>query len=218
MKVNAVLFDFDGVIANTLTYHIRAWQQVFAEYDVEIFAEDVCLLEGQLAEEIGKLLAQQKRLSLDEATLHNLVQHKREIYNQITNASVYPASRKLIEQLQENSIKTALVTGATLLNIVPVTGEEFLKIFDAIITGNDVANTKPHPEPYLGAAKKLNVQPSECIVIENAPLGILAAKLAGMFCIAVKTTIKDEIHLKNADVIVEDMTALSLNEIYRFAK
>ncbi len=211
MKIKAVLFDFDGVISNTLIYHVQAWQQVFADYGVEILAEDVCLIEGQLAEEIGRQLAQQKGLSLDENTLKEMVRHKRAIYNQITQATIYPATRKQIEQLKENSIKIALVTGAVRQNIEPVTGKEFLKNFDAIITGNEVANTKPHPEPYLTAAKKLNVPPSECLVIENAPLGIRAAKLAGMFCVAVKTTIKDETYLQDADLIVEDMAKVPID-------
>lgn len=212
MTVKAVLFDFDGVIANTLTYHVQAWQQVFAEYDVKILAEDVCLLEGQLAEEIGRQLAQQKGLALDDLRLEKMVQQKRAIYNRITRATVYPAARKLIEYFKANSIKIALVTGAIRQNIEPVTGKEFLKNFDVIITGNEVANTKPHPEPYLTAAKKLNVLPSECIVIENAPMGIRAAKLAGMFCVALKTTIKNETYLKEADLIVEDMTEVPIKK------
>ncbi len=212
MKIKAVLFDFDGVIANTLAFHVQAWQQVFDNYGVEILGEDVYLLEGQLAEQIGRQLARQKGLSLDETILKAMVQQKRAIYNQITKAAVYPASRKLIEQLKGNSIKIALVTGAIRQNIEPITGTEFLKSFDTIITGDAVANTKPHPEPYLTAAKKLNVHPKECLVIENAPLGIRAAKLAGMFCVAVKTTIKDETYLREADLIVEDVAEVPIKK------
>ncbi len=213
MKIKAVLLDFDGVIANTIAYHVQAWQQVFASYQVEILAEDVCLLEGQLAEEIGRQLAQQKKVSLNEMTLKEMVKQKRAIYNQITKATVFPASRKLIELLKQNSIKIALVTGAIRQNIEPITGIEFLRNFDTIITGNEVVNTKPHPEPYLTAAKKLNVLPGECLVIENAPLGIRAAKLAAMFCIAVKTTIRDEKYLKEADLIVSDISGIPIIEL-----
>lgn len=213
MKIKAVLLDFDGVIANTIAYHVQAWQQVFASYQVEILAEDVCLLEGQLAEEIGRQLAQQKKVSLNEMTLKEMVKQKRAIYNQITKATVFPASRKLIELLKQNSIKIALVTGAIRQNIEPITGIEFLRNFDTIITGNEVVNTKPHPEPYLTAAKKLNVLPGECLVIENAPLGIRAAKLAAMFCIAVKTTFRDEKYLKEADLIVSDISGIPIIEL-----
>jgi len=213
LTIKAVLFDFDGVIADTLTYHVQAWQKVFAEYGVKILPEDVCLLEGQLAEQIGRSLAQQKGLSLDEMTLKKMVQQKRDIYNQITKARIYPATQKLIEYLKQNSIKIALVTGAILQNIEPVTGKEFLKNFDAIVTGKDVTHTKPNPEPFLTAANKLDVKPEECVVIENAPLGIRAAKRAGMFCIAVKTTIKNETHLREADKIVEDLEKVPIEKL-----
>ncbi|MCU0645010.1 MAG: HAD family phosphatase [bacterium] len=213
MTIKAVLFDFDGVIANTLTYHVQAWQQVFTDHGAIILPEDVCMLEGQLAEDIGRQLAVQKGLALDEKMLQEMVQRKRAIYNQITQAMVYPASRKLIELLKKNAIRIALVTGAIRQNIEPVTGKEFLTNFDAIITGNDVANTKPHPEPYLTAAQKLSVQPNECLVIENAPLGIRAAKLAGMYCVALKTTIKDETQLQEADMIFEDIAEVPIEKL-----
>ncbi|MDZ7318457.1 MAG: HAD family phosphatase [candidate division KSB1 bacterium] len=208
MIIKAVLFDFDGVIANTLTYHVQAWQQVFAAHGVEILADDVCLLEGQLAEEIGRQLAQQKGVSLSEYALREMVRQKRAIYNQITQAMVYPAARRLIDYLKENAIKIALVTGALRQNVETVTGKEFLTQFDVIIAGNDVARTKPHPDPYLAAAEKLHVPPSNCLVIENAPLGIRAAKEAGMFCVALKTTIHDNAQLSEADMILENMNDL----------
>ncbi len=206
MNIKAVLFDFDGVIADTLTYHVMAWQQVFESHGVHIAAEDVYLLEGQLAEQIGRQLARQKGLSLDESTLTEMVRQKREIYNQITQAKIYPNSRKAIEFLKQNLIKIGLVTGAIRKNIEPVTGKEFLALFDTIVTGNEVENTKPHPEPYLSAAKKLEVEPKNCLVIENAPLGIRAAKMASMFCVAVKTTIRDNNYLKEADWIFDDIS------------
>lgn len=208
MNIQAVLFDFDGVIANTLTYHVQAWQQVFAAHGVKILAEDVCLLEGQLAEDIGRQLAEQKGVSLSENTLKEMVRHKRAIYNQITQAMVYPAARRLIDYLKANSIKIALVTGALRPNVETVTGKEFLTKFDAIIAGNEVARTKPHPDPYLLAAQKLDVLPQHCLVIENAPLGIRSAKLAEMFCVALKTTIQNETQLHEADLIVNDMADL----------
>lgn len=215
MIINAVLFDFDGVIANTLTYHVQAWQQVFAAHGVEILAEDVCLLEGQLAEEIGRQLAEQKGVSLTENMLREMVRQKRAIYNQITQAMVYPAARRLIDYLKENALKIALVTGALRQNVETVTGKEFLTQFDAIIAGNDVARTKPHPDPYLAAAEKLNVPPEECLVIENAPLGIRAARLAGMFCIALKTTIRDDAQLSEADLIVDDIADLLRDDLLK---
>jgi len=216
LRIKAILFDFDGVIANTLNYHVKAWQRIFEEYNVTIFPLDVCLLEGRIAEDICKLMAEKKGLSLDNSTIKKMTAQKREIYNQVTKAKVYPATRKLIEILNETQFKKGLVTGSILENIEPVVEKDFLANFDVIVTGSDVNNTKPHPEPFLTAALKLGIEPHECVVIENAPSGIKSAKQAGMFCIAVKTTIKDEDYLKEADLIVDDVAKISLHDLKRF--
>jgi beta-phosphoglucomutase len=212
LTIKAVLFDFDGVIADTLTYHLHAWQQVFDQYKVKIVPQDIFLLEGRIAEDICKLLAEKKGLSLADETIKNITKQKRKIYNRITQAKVYPATRKLLEILNKTEIKKGLVTGSILKNIEPVVGNDFLHNFDVIVTGDQVTHTKPHPEPYLTAAQKLTVKPDECIVIENAPSGITAAKQAGMYCIAVKTTIQDVQYLKEADLIVEDISKIAIEK------
>ena len=213
MTIKAILFDFDGVIANTLTYHVQAWQQVFDKYEVEIIPEDVFLLEGRMAEDLRKRLAEKKGLSLDHTTIKQITKQKRAIYNQITKATVYPSIKILLEYLKRISLKKALVTGSIIKNILPVAGKDFLENFDVIITSDQVTHTKPDPEPYLTAAEKLAVKPDECLVIENAPSGITAAKQAGMFCIAVKTTIQNEQYLKDADLIVEDISNIPIDEL-----
>ena len=213
MTIKAVLFDFDGVIANTLTYHVQAWQQVFDKYEVEIIPEDVFLLEGRMAEDLCKRLAEKKGLSLDHTTIKQITKQKRAIYNQITKATVYPSIKILLEYLKRISLKKALVTGSIIKNILPVAGKDFLENFDVIVTSDQVTHTKPDPEPYLTAAQKLAVKPDECLVIENAPSGITAAKQAGMFCIAVKTTIQNEQYLKDADLIVEDISNIPIDEL-----
>lgn len=213
MEFNAVLFDFDGIIADTLTYHVRAWQINFIDYGVNIFPKDIYPLEGRRADEIARLLAQKKGLSLSESELQEITKRKRATYRRITRAKVYPATEKLINSLKEKSVKLGLVTGSIISNMEPVVGSEFLKNFDVIVTGDDVANAKPNPEPYLTAAERLGVKSEECIVIENAPSGIKAAKNAGMYCIAVKTTIKDEDQLKEADLIVKDMSKIPVKKL-----
>ena len=212
MTIKAILFDFDGVIADTLTYHVQAWQKVFDEYKVEISPEDVFLLEGRFADEICRLLAEKKGLSLDDARVKQLTKQKRGIYKQVTKAKIYPSINSMFEYLKKNFVKKALVTGSIVKNILPVVGEDFLGHFDVIVTGDQVTHNKPHPEPYLTAAEKLAVKPNECIVIENAPSGIIAAKQAGMFCIAVKTTIQKEQYLKEADLIVKDVSMIPVDK------
>jgi beta-phosphoglucomutase len=79
--------------------------------------------------------------------------------------------------------------------------ESLLRTFDAIVTGNDVTQGKPHPEPFLRALKILKVPAGEAVVIENAPFGIRAAKEAGLFCIALETSLPRR-YLSQADAIL----------------
>ncbi|MBC8183643.1 HAD family phosphatase [candidate division KSB1 bacterium] len=214
MKYKAVLFDFDGVIAGTLPYHVQAWQKAFADYKIKILPDDIYYREGQIANSIAADIAIEKGLNLDEHELDAIVKNKRQIFNNITKAQVYPGTKKIVEQLHKMSVKIGIVTGSILFNVSVITGEKFLDKFGAIVTGDSVVNNKPHPEPFLTGAKKLGVKPEECVVIENAPLGIKAAKAAGMYCVAVKTTIKDEKYLQEADLIVEDMGKIPISKIF----
>ena len=78
----------------------------------------------------------------------------------------------------------------------------FLKLFNTIVTGDQVTFSKPHPEPYLSAAARLGFEPQLCIAVENSPLGVRSAKAAGTHCVAVASTVSQEV-LSMADEIVE---------------
>ena len=101
----------------------------------------------------------------------------------------------------------AVVTGGNRKRVENAIEEHLDGYFDALVTIDDVSNGKPHPEPFLKGAEKLNLKAEECIVVENAPLGIKAAKAAGTTVIAVKTTLSDKF-LAQADYILNDFPAV----------
>jgi beta-phosphoglucomutase-like phosphatase (HAD superfamily) len=84
---------------------------------------------------------------------------------------------------------------------------EEIALFDCIITSEEAVNSKPHPEPYLKASSGLKIAPKECLVIENAPLGIEAAKSAGMKVVAITSTLARE-KLKSADWVVDSLSEI----------
>ncbi|GAI93777.1 unnamed protein product, partial [marine sediment metagenome] len=90
-------------------------------------------------------------------------------------------------------------------NSVPL---KFLSKFDVVITGDKTIRGKPFSDPYLKGAEELGLKPEECIVVENAPLGIQAAKSAGAYCIAICSTL-DRSYLEEADEIVEKFEDLN---------
>ncbi|MBN2008885.1 HAD family phosphatase [candidate division KSB1 bacterium] len=211
--MKAVLFDFDGVIANTLQYHVEGWNRAYRKfgYDVTVNEEDISRQEGKGADQIVAGIAAMYELKLTKSQLEEITAEKRNVYKQITHASVYPETQAFLNELKQRSVRIALVTGSVIPSLLQVVDQEFLDQFEVIITQYDVVNTKPDPEPFLKAAERLKLQPEQCVVIENAPMGIKAAKAAGMYCVALRTTIHDDTWLMEADLIVDHADKIDLD-------
>ena len=199
-----ILFDFDGTLADTMQDLFLAWKRAFEDFEIEIKKEDYFPLEGMKLSEIAKTISKKYNLSADPLKILEL---KERYYLEKYSFSLYPGVLNLISSLKNREVKIAIVSASPLEKLVKTAPEEFLSKFDVIISGNDTREGKPSPEPYLMAMKKLNVLPSECIVVENAPLGIKSAKSAGAYCIAVTTTLGKEF-LQEADKIISKIKAL----------
>jgi beta-phosphoglucomutase len=104
--------------------------------------------------------------------------------------------------LKNQDVLVGLVTGSYYNEAQKILPKKVFDLFDTVVAGDCVTRGKPDPEPYLSAAKNLKVDPKECLVIENAPYGIKAAKSAGMMCYAVATSLSKE-YLCQADKIFE---------------
>ena len=203
----AILFDFDGTIADTMQDLFLAWKRAFEDFEIEIKKEDYFPLEGMKLSEIAKTISKKYNLSADSLKILEL---KERYYLEKYSFSLYPGVLNLISSLKNREVKIAIVSASPLEKLVKTAPEEFLFKFDVIISGNDTREGKPSPEPYLMAMKKLNVLPKECIVVENAPLGIKSAKTAGAYCIAVTTTLGKEF-LQEADKIIPEIRDLEKN-------
>ncbi len=134
--------------------------------------------------------------------VQEVVKKKENHYLKHHHFELYPGVLDLLRDLRMKKILTAVVTAALrnrLSGSVPV---GFLESFDAVVTGDELKEGKPSPAPYLLAASKLNLTPAEeCLVVENAPLGVESAKKAGIYCIALSTTM-DPKYLHEADEIL----------------
>ena len=207
----AVLFDLDGVLLGSMPYHVKAWQEVFSQYNIKLHPDEIYSREGTKTADLARNLVRDHKLNLSEEDLQNLVQSKSKKYNEITKADVMPGVSDLVNELKRRQVKIAIVTSTFRENLLRVMPQELVAKFDTIVTGGDVENGKPHPEPFLKAAEKLGIKPSECIVVENAEIGIRSGKTAEMFCVGVTSTQTPE-QLKQADKIVPDIISM-LNQI-----
>ncbi|WP_321417725.1 HAD family phosphatase [uncultured Methanomethylovorans sp.] len=101
----------------------------------------------------------------------------------------------------------ALVTGSDRYTVDSIMDDFFPDVFDTIVCGEDVYYGKPFPDPYLKAVELLNLKKDECIVVENAPMGVESAKRAGLFCVGVPTYVPPS-KLSAADVVLSDHSSL----------
>ncbi len=191
-----------------MPYHLPAWDQVLQEeYGFPLNPMSIMLNEGRPVLEIARAVFQNAGHSYDEATLLNVIEKKNERFRATHRAAVYPENFEIMRWVKSRGIKIALVTGTKRDNLRVVLPQSLIDGLDAIITDGDTPRGKPAPDPYLAAAKQLDLTPDECLVVENAPIGITAAKAAGMFCIALKTTLSEE-HLQQADVTLSNHSEL----------
>lgn len=202
-KFKAVLFDFDGVIADTMPDNFVAWQKAFKDVGVEIKENDYYPLEGYSTLDIAKILLKKYKKTENPKTISDSKHH---YYLKFNTFRLYKEIKNIIDFLFKKNIELALVSGAKRSRI-EWSLKNLKKEFKAIVAGDDIKKGKPAPDPYLLAAEKIGHPSYSCIVVENAPIGIQSAKAAGCFCIALTTTMKNK-ELKKADVILNSHTNL----------
>ncbi len=212
MDIRGILFDFDGTILKSMEQHYEAWQKAFAEKNISITAGDFFPLEGQGIDTIARLFG--KKFNLDKSAVNHIIKRKIEIYNDIMHVEFYDYFQDLLGHLKNKNIPVGVVTGGSRRRVKKVIDQYFNGTFDALVTVDDVQRGKPHPDPFLKGAELLGLKPQQCIVIENAPLGIKGAKRAEMTVIAVTTTLPpDELNeahyiahdFKEAEAIIESL-------------
>jgi len=211
--IQGVLFDMDGVIVDTLHYHYLAWQHTFEKHGGSISKQTILLHEGRKSEELLPILIQESGVLIPEDRRDQFIEEKRIRYREIVRISHFPNSLDVVRTLRQRGFKVALVTASALKNMEHALNPDQRDHFDFILTGDEIERAKPHPGPYLTAARRLGLKPEECIVIENAPLGIEAAKAAGMQCVAIESTLERD-YLSSADFIHKTIDELLDNPIF----
>ncbi len=207
-----VLFDLDGVLAKTMDDNFEAWKAAMRDFKTDIATEDYFPLEGMNLYEIAKILC--KINNIDVSDYADIVKKKEEYYLKNNSFELYPNVEGFVDYLKSKNVLMGIVTAGLperLHSSVPL---EFLSKFDVVIAGDKTTRGKPFPDPYLKGAQELGLKPEESIVVENAPLGIQAAKSAGAYCIAICSTL-DRSYLEEADEIVEKFEDLNTLDVIK---
>lgn len=179
---DGVIFDFDGVILDTEKYHFIAWNEAFAKYDVQFTPEEYDGLKSTGRENIIKHIIEKYNLKLSSEEKDSIAKEKGEIYSNLTkdlNKSDFVLHvLEYLAFLKKNFVKIGIASSGKSTRLLL---DQFglSDYFDVIIDGNATLNKKPDPAVFLEAARIMNVSPERCLVFEDAPVGITAAKNGG---------------------------------------
>lgn len=212
LPFKGVIFDMDGTLIESTQADYLAWQKTFADFGRALsFADYQPLLGIKSADVIKRVLGVVDEDEVKEC-LATKLKYFREIVS-VTPIQPVPGAEKLLQQVKEMPVKMALATSSRSEKMkLVMTSLNFINYFDELVTGEEVVRSKPAPDIFILAAKKLGLDVSECVVIEDAVNGVKAAKAANMKCIAITTTHK-EADLFEADAVIDsfdeiDFTAL----------
>ncbi len=199
-----ILFDMDGVVVDSMRYHADGWQTVFKENcGIELTREDIFKREGMSGLSSIVDIFVEKGIEVPaERELMELREKKLELFEQ-NEIQLFPEMRSILELLYSNNIGIGLVTGSLRRSVQHVLKDDILKYFEAVITVDDISLGKPHPEPYIYGIEKLGVEKKYVLAIENAPMGIISAKGAGIDCFAIETTLGGD-YLNAANIIFKN--------------
>lgn len=210
--LKALLFDFDGLILDTETPEYLAWQDIYREQGFELPHEEWGRIIGgyglsdfDAAEHLSRLT--QGRL--DSASLRS--RHQLESFSVIERASVLPGVMDMVHAAKRHGLKLAIASSSR-HDWVDAHAKRLgiLQLFDRVICADDVGagRTKPNPDLFLLALDQLQVQKNEAVVFEDSPNGVLAARRAGIFVVAVPNPVTARLKIEGADMVVKSFSDL----------
>ncbi len=204
--LSSLIFDMDGVLLDSMPHHADAWIRVFDEWDVRITKDDVYEIEGANHLQGLQWLFNRAGKSISAEDYDVILDRKVEIFSGLGRVEPFDGIGDCLSKLK-SSFRLALVTGSERVTVERLVSEFFPDIFDVVVCGDDVQQGKPFPDPYLKAVEMLGVEKGECLVVENAPMGVEAAKSAGLYCVGVPTYVSPE-KLSQADIVLRDHLSL----------
>jgi beta-phosphoglucomutase family hydrolase len=214
---HAFIFDMDGTIVDNMAYHTRSWITFFERRGRDIDADEFFrTTAGRQGKEI---IRSHLGADLPDDEVAVLNQEKEAVYREL-----YEPHRKtvtgfddLVTQARQRGVALAVATAAPNANITfTLDGLDLRRHFDAVVGAADVPRGKPHPDVFLKAAESVQALPQHCIVFEDAPLGVEAARRAGMRCVVLTTTLPADAFadFDNVVKIVSDFSELTIDDLF----
>ena len=213
----ALLFDMDGTIVDNMAFHTQSWITFFERRGQTIDAD--AFFRATAGRQGGEIIRSYLGEGLTDEEVGLLNHEKESVYRELyaPHLKAVDGFDALISAAKEHGVKLAVGTAAPPANVAfTLDGLQLRQHFDAIVGAADVARGKPHPDVFLEAAARCGVAPENCIVFEDAPLGVEAARRAGMRCIVLTTTLPVDAFtaFDNVIAIVRDFTELKAELLF----
>jgi beta-phosphoglucomutase len=218
-RLCAAIFDMDGVIADNMGYHTKAWELFIRKYAPQLVIGDVTPHYGKTnADLMGYVFG--RRLTASEVEEYG--EEKERFYRELYAADMAPLPGlvKFLEELRADGLHAVVATSAPKSNVdFLLDGLKIRPLFDAVVDAGHVTRGKPDPEIYLKAASRVGCRPEDCVVFEDAAAGIEAGRRARMMVVGVATTLSSE-NLTGTALVIKDFREVNvarLNEVLKSA-
>jgi beta-phosphoglucomutase len=211
--IQAVLFDLDGVLVSTDEYHYRSWLRLCKEEGFDFFDHEFNhQFRGVARMECVEILTRASGRTYTLEQKKEIADRKNRYFaeslSSVTPNELLPGALAALQELKRRGIKIAVASNSR--NAKPIIRQVGIeKYLDAIVDGHEIENSKPDPEVFLLAASNVGVPPGHCIVVEDAVAGIEAARRAGMKALGIGPRER----LPNADIVVSDLSQISIDEL-----
>lgn len=209
--LKCVIFDMDGVLYNSMKNHEITWKQAFEAEGIEFPGYEAYMHEGRPGHEtIAYVFKNYINKEASQQDMDRVYDEKVRLMAKAPLAEKMPMIDELIEMLRKKGIAVWVVTGSGQPTLLSRLSRDFGIEDEHIISAKDVTQGKPHPEPYLKAVEGSGFSAAQCMVVENAPLGVRSAKAAGIVTIAVNTGVLENevLSREEADIVLRDTRSL----------
>jgi len=205
-QIKAVIFDWDGTLADTRKAVVQSFQTVLTKAGYKVTKDVIERLMGVGTKKTILEAFRECNIRINVETLNNLSKEKIRIQAELTNlVQVFEGVTELLDALKTKT-KLAVATMSGKQVIDKTLSEKNLEsYFETVISADDVNNPKPNPEIFLKTVEKLGILPQECVVVEDSIFGVKAAKDAEIKCIAVSSGVysKQELQAEHPDIVVD---------------
>jgi HAD superfamily hydrolase (TIGR01509 family) len=218
--VRGLIFDFDGLILDTEMPDYVSWQGVYREHGTELPLECWATILGGKAEsdfDPYDYLEEQINKKIDREAIW--IKRRKDYIEHLESQPIMPGVEDYLRDAKEIGLAIGIASSSPENWVVGhLTRLGLIDHFDVVCTADDVENTKPDPALFIMTAEKMGVTADEVIVLEDSPNGILGAKRAGMFVVAVPNPLTEQLDLSQADMVLNSLADLSLEALINRVK